>query len=275
LLPRSVTVGGVLARSVFGKAVYDHRRGLLAWVAGVAALVALYVSLYPNYNTPQMAETMETFPDGLMDAFGLANLTTPEGYLQSTVFGLMAPLLLIVFGAARAGRTLAGEEEDGTLDLVLAHPVSRARLLLERYAAVAAELGVLGLVVLAVILAVAPLAELDAVGAGNVAAAVTGLVLVGVCFAALATATAAVTGRRSAVGGVTVGVAVAGYVADTVAPNVDALAWAETLSPFYYASGNDPLANGLSLGHAAVLLVVTAVLLALAVAAFDRRDLAV
>lgn len=265
----------MLLRSVFGKAVFDHRRGLLGWGIGIAAFVALYISFYPSYSTPEMAQSLESFPEGVLDAFGMTALTSPEGYLQSTVFGMMAPLLFLIFAAGRVGRALTGEEEDGALDLVLAHPVTRTRLLLERFGAVAAELLALGLIVFLLIAVIAPFVEMDAVGVGDVAAAVVGLVLLGVCFAALATATGGLTGSRAAVLGMTAAVGVLGYIADTIAPRITAIDWTQRLSPFYYASGNDPLNHGLHLGHMGILLVITAVLLGLAVWGFNRRDVAV
>jgi ABC-2 type transport system permease protein len=55
---------------------------------------------------------------------------------------------------------------------------------------------------------------------------------------------------------------------------VDGLATIRPLSLFRYYMGGDPLRNGLSLGDAAVLAAVAAVFLAIAVVAFERRDLA-
>ncbi|OQA39767.1 MAG: hypothetical protein BWY52_03039 [Chloroflexi bacterium ADurb.Bin325] len=46
------------------------------------------------------------------------------------------------------------------------------------------------------------------------------------------------------------------------------------LSPFYYATAADPLANGLNWGHAAVLATLIALFAAVAWATFQRRDLA-
>ena len=54
---------------------------------------------------------------------------------------------------------------------------------------------------------------------------------------------------------------------------VGALDWLKYLSPFYYYAGNDPLAEGVDLGHLLVLAVVSAVLTAVAVVTIDRRDL--
>lgn len=265
----------LLLRSVFGKAVHDHWPALAGWAAGVAAFVALYVSLYPGYRTPAMEQALESLPEGMLDAVGMTALTTPEGYLQGTVFGLMAPLLFLAFAAGRAGRALPGAEEDGTLELLLSYPVTRTRLLLERFAAVSAELVALGLVVFLLIVVLAPAVELDAVALGGLAAAVAGLVLLGVWFATLAMAAGAVTGRRRVVLAVTAAAAVLGLLANTVTPGTGALAWSRYLSPFHYATGNDPLVNGVSVGNLAVLAVTGAALLALAVWSFQRRDVRV
>ena len=41
----------------------------------------------------------------------------------------MLPLLLLVYAIGAGSRAIAGEEESGTLDLLLAHPLSRRRSL--------------------------------------------------------------------------------------------------------------------------------------------------
>lgn len=48
---------------------------------------------------------------------------SPEGYLNGQYFNLLAPLLLLIFAIGFGARTLAGEEREGTLELVLATPV--------------------------------------------------------------------------------------------------------------------------------------------------------
>lgn len=48
---------------------------------------------------------------------------SPEGYLNGQYFNLLATLLLLIFAIGFGARTLAGEEREGTLELVLATPV--------------------------------------------------------------------------------------------------------------------------------------------------------
>jgi ABC-2 type transport system permease protein len=61
----------------------------------------------------------------------------------------------------------------------------------------------------------------------------------------------------------------------SLAPLAEKLEPYRKLSPFYYYIGADPLVNGLNLGHVAVLLGLIVVLLAVALLAFQRRDVAV
>jgi ABC-2 type transport system permease protein len=70
-------------------------------------------------------------------------------------------------------------------------------------------------------------------------------------------------------------VAVLGYFANNLAPQVPGLGWAQRLSPFYYYLEGQPLANGLRLADCAVLLGAAVVLAVLGLAGFQRRDLAV
>jgi ABC-2 type transport system permease protein len=49
-------------------------------------------------------------------------------------------------------------------------------------------------------------------------------------------------------------------------------AWWGALSPFHYYLGNDPLNNGMDWGGAAVLTVLSVVLIVLAFPAFDRAE---
>ena len=112
-----------MLRNVFTKTLWDQRRGLVAWVIGVALATTLYASFYPTMRNPEMEAAM-------MDAFGFEDLVSPAGYLAGTVFGIIGPVLMIIFATSAGARAVAGEEESGRLDLLLAYPVSRTRVVL-------------------------------------------------------------------------------------------------------------------------------------------------
>ena len=67
-----------------------------------------------------------------------ADLASPAGYLNTEFFAFMGPLLVLVYAIGGGAAALAGEEDRRTLDLLLANPVSRARVVVEKFAAQAA-----------------------------------------------------------------------------------------------------------------------------------------
>jgi ABC-2 type transport system permease protein len=265
----------MLLRNPFTKSLYDARRSLLGWTVAIVVVGAGYASFWPTIQTPEMTQALANYPQGLLEAFNYSDLTTASGYLGSAVYGLLVPLLVAVFVIAGGTRAVAGDEEAGTLDLLLAHPVSRQRLALQRFAALGAGLVVVtALLWLALVALIGP-AGFDGVGAGDLAAMSLHLVLFGLLFAALAYAVGAATGSRVLALGVSAGVAVLGYLANSVFPQVQGLEWVRNLSPFAWLLGGSPLVNGVQVGHAVTLALATAMLVAGGTWAFTRRDVAV
>jgi ABC-2 type transport system permease protein len=261
--------------NVFTKTLWDARRSLLGWTLAISAVAVLYAAFWPTVNTPEMQDALRNYPEGVLEAFNYNDLTSPAGYLGSSVYGLLIPLLVAVFAIAWGTRAVAGDEEAGTLDLLLAHPVSRVRVALQRVGALIAALALVGAVLWLAMLAIAGPAELEGVTAAELAAATVQLVLFGACLGGLAFAVGAATGRRAVALGASAAVAVLAYLANGVFPQVEGLEWTRDVSPWHWYLGGEPLSNGLQVGDALLLLVVAAVLVAAGTWAFNRRDVAV
>ena len=248
----------------------DHRRGFLIWAASLFAITVFYMSFWPMMGA-EMMRAIEGMPEGLMAAMGYDRIGTAAGYLEAVVYGLLGPIMLLVYGIGLGARLIAGQEEDGTLELDLTAPVSRARLYLERLGAL--WLLVLGQVVAVTVAVVASDPWFDlGLDLANVVAAGLGLLLLLGGFATLAFSLGAATGRRAAALGVAAGIAVVGYVFRGVAnaAGVDAFA---ALSPFSWFLDPDPLATGFDLLSTLRLAAITVVAAPLGLWRFGRRDL--
>lgn len=260
---------------VAAKALRDARRSFLWWSLGLVGLVALLVSVYPSIRgTPSLTRLVEDYPQALKGFIGFGgeiDYSTPAGYLGIEIFSTTGPIVFLVAAIANGAAAIAGEEERGTLDLLLANPVSRRRVAVEKLAALGVELAGLAFV-LWLALVVATRAASMAISIGNLAAACCSLFLLALGFGALALLVGAAGGRRTHAIAVATAVAVATYLVNSLAPLSSALDRLQPLSPFYHYSAGDPLRHGLS-WHALVLLAVALVLAALAPAALDRRDL--
>jgi ABC-2 type transport system permease protein len=156
---------------------------------------------------------------------------------------------------------------------VLAHPVSRWSLALQRFAGLLAGVVVVGVVLCGAMVALRGAFQLDEVSVAGFVAVNLQLVLFGALFGALAFAVGAATGSRAAALGTSAGVAVLAYLANSVFPQVDALSWTRDVSPFHWYLGGDPLRDGIQAGGVSTLLITTVILVAAGTVLFARRDL--
>ena len=265
-----------MLRSVFFKTIRDQRRSLMWWGLGMVLLTVVTGLFYPSMSSVSEFNELLADENSFIRAFvgDVPDLTSPEGYLNSQLFFLMLPLLILGFAMAQGSGAIAGEEEKGTLDMLLSNPLERWRVVVDKSGAM-----------LVTVLALAAVTWLGlAVGAAAVAMdisyvkmaeATLAAALLGMAFGALALALGSATGQRAISIGIAAGVGVASYFINALAPVVEVLEPFRWVSPFHYYSTADPLTNGLHLGHAGVLVALTAVLLAVAVVTFERRDLGV
>jgi ABC-2 type transport system permease protein len=263
-------------RNTLLKTLRDARRALAWWSIGLVGLTALMVAVYPAVrDDPELDRLVERYPEALKAfvAFGGdVDYASAAGYLGSELFSFMVPLLLAIAAIGAGARAIAGEEEQGTLDLLLANPISRRRLVTEKLGAVAAEVALLALALWLALVAGTRAVDMD-VSAWNLAAAAGSAGLLALGFGAIALLLGAATGRRGLATGVTAAGAVAAYVVSSLAAIVDFLEPVRVASPYYHYAASDPLRSGLALTHVGFLVLVAAGAALLAPAAFGRRDL--
>lgn len=259
------------------RALHDRRRAMTWWLIGGSLYALAIVATFPSIQgQDELNELMEDYPPELIALFAggqtTFDLTSAADYLNSQLFAFVVPLLLAILGVGFGAGTLAGEEERGTLDLVLSYPVARRRLVLEKAFVLAIEVATLTAAIYLISFGVGRFFEVE-LPWSNVVASAFGQLVLGVFFGFVALATGALTGSRGLALSVGAGGAGATYLLGSLAPVVSWLEPFKWISPFWYATGDNPLALGLPLWRVGVLLAAVAALLALSVMAFNRRDL--
>lgn len=246
-------------------------QGLLFVVAALMFGV-MGVLIGPIYNAigEAVISLGEGFPEAMLALFGGGDLSTPEGYYQLESFGLMAPVAVMVVTITIGARALAGEEENRTMSLLLANPIPRSRVVVEKTLTMVLYALAVGFATFAGVTVGSWIGGLG-MDVGNIAATSVLAVLIGLVFGALAMLLSAATGVVRFAIFVPVGAALIFHVMNAIGELNDA-AWADW-SPFHYYLGSDPLTNGMPWGHGALLAALVVLLLALAVPAFQRRDL--
>ena len=132
--------------TVFRYTLRRFRGQILGWGIGLALLGVLLISMYDSFagEMDQFAELLELYPAEIMAFIGdITSMATPEGWVSIEFFSYM-PLILGIFAVLMGSGLLVSHEESGTLDLIMAHPVSRTALFMGRLLAfVAATVAIL------------------------------------------------------------------------------------------------------------------------------------
>jgi ABC-2 type transport system ATP-binding protein len=232
---------------------------------------------HPAFNgQTEYDDLLDNMPDAMLALFGIErglSLTSPEGYLISRVFGFVLPMLFVVLAVSVGSRAIATEGEQRAVDLLMAQPVSRRGVATEKYAAavlVTVTVGVASWIVLAISSALAGLAA----GLGDLAVATPASVLFALQSGALAFGVGAAVGRRAPAAAAAAVVAVMGFVLESLAEIIDAIARVRRFSPFHFVNGNVPMLHGLRVLDVTVLVALTLLAAVVGIVAFDRRDIA-
>lgn len=261
--------------SVVARAARDQRRSIAVWTVALIGLVAMYAAVYPslegNSSYSKLIDEMPKAYRALFSVASGADFATAAGYLNTELLSFMGPLLVLLYAIAAGSGAVAGEEDRHTMDMVLANPISRGRLVVGRYLVLAGGVLALMAVLWIALLGAGAAAGMD-IPVADSAAAVTHLGALGLLFGAVALLAGAVTGRLGLSRAAAAFAAVVAYLLNGFGQLVGWLHPLRPLSPFYLYSGHDPLRTGLWLPGIAVSLACAALMVAAAVYAFGRRD---
>lgn len=270
--PSSTRVRPARPFAILGRSIRDEKRSLIGWSLGVASIIVIELAMYPSIRGNDMSQLMDAYPDALKEMFNLSDFSSGRGFVGAELFSFVLPIMFIIFGVLWGSDTVAGEEERHTIDLLLAAPVSRRRVVLEKAMAVSLGMVALG-VVTAVTLGIGDVVLTMHIGAANLIAVVLATTVLAVLLAMVALSIGAATGHRGAARGITAGLAVGAYLLSSLAGLASWLMPWRPLSPWYHALGVDPINTGLDPWRPILVLVLAAGFLAWGTWAFDRRDL--
>lgn len=259
---------------LFRRSIVDGWRGLVGWSIGLAAALSLYLPIYPSFGGQgEMQALLDSLPPELIKALNYDQIATGAGYAQATFYGLIGFALGTIAAVGWGTEAIAEDEENGQLELTLAHGVIRGQVLAERAAAVLVKLAWLAVIAALAVLVLNGPSELDIEFGPLMAISVAWFGLIGLS-AAAAIGVGAMTGRRTWAVSAGTGVAVLSYALNALGNQSEDLAWLKDWSPYAWAYRDAPLQDGWSpalwwnLGAIAVLLLVGWLV-------FRRRDIAV
>ena len=124
-------------QNLLRRSIADKRISILVYALGVAAYAVLILAIWPSLknNVDTLNQLWESYPESLRKAFGGENFNfgTFDGFLSVEYFNQMWVIVMVAFSVSIATGSISAEIENGTMELLLAQPISRRSILVTRH----------------------------------------------------------------------------------------------------------------------------------------------
>lgn len=259
---------GASGRAILTKSVEDRWRGELIatsilgvfLLGGLAAYRQIDLSIYTDM--PVAIRAVMHVPDGA-DVAALA---------YGVIYSFIAAMTLAGLAVSMGASTIAGEERDGTLGLLLANPTTRSHVLRAKIVAMVTVTSI-GALLLLVAARIAPAVAGVAIGSSDLVALMVHMWANALVFGFLAVAIGAWTGNRSLASACSAGIMVLSYFAVGLLPLSASLAGLAKFFPWYWFDGGAPMAQGINGRHLLLEAATIGLCVTFAFIGLNRRDL--
>ncbi len=211
---------------------------LSIWTSAIAGLLACCVLIYPEMGN-QMDEVTEMFSSmgSFTAAFGMDKLNMGEllgfyGMECGSIIGLGGALFAALIGIS----SLAKEQKEHTAEFLMSHPVSRVRVLTEKFCAVILQILIMNVMVLLIsvlsIIIINESPEWKVLVLLHLAYTIMQIEIAAICFGISAFI------RRGGIGA-GLGLAAIMYFMNIIANLTDKAEFLKYITPFGYTEGAD------------------------------------
>jgi ABC-2 type transport system permease protein len=261
-----------MSLAIFVQTLKDKAKGTGLAVLLILVFVTYMVMMFPEVSKMAGLEDIINSPAVQALLGKAADFTTFDGLMSTEAFMILGLVICGYVGFLSAS-FLAGEIEMKTIDLLLAQPVTRIRLVVARYGALIPVIILLMLAILASIYVGTQYMSIEA-SYGWFAYALVCLGAFTLAFGAISLFVSAIMSDGRAAALVSLGLLFVMYFMETIGQSVEKLDVVRSLSLFHYARYSDMLVyHNFSYGNLGILVAVAIVFLGLAAFAFRRRDI--
>ncbi len=260
-----------MLRSVYLKSLRDRLLGVSIGV--VALFLTAWMGLWAYAGVDGADTYFQSMPAAYVELLGITRDSGTAGLMMSMMFSLMGAFVLGGLAVSMGASAIAGEEHDGTMNVLATVPRSRARLHASKAAAYL-TLVIAGSAAASASYWLAARLVGEDVSSLNLAAATVHLTAVLLVYGILAFALGAATGNRALASGTATGLLIVSFLGAGLLPMLGGT-W-ETVAkwfPWYYIDGTSPLINGVNWPQIWWLSGAWVVLLVGGGVLFVRRDL--
>ncbi|SEW12067.1 ABC transporter permease subunit [Natrinema salifodinae] len=255
---------------------YDGRRrirGSLYLSVGLSLLAAMVIWVYPSFQAEvDLDQLLAAYPEPILQVMGVQTMASLGGFLAFELYTFGWIILLGLYLAYSTAGTIADDVDRGRMDVLLAMPLSRTRLVGERFAAMVVPIVVANLLPPIVVYVGAELIDESLSAADVLAVHLLSIPYLFACAGIGLVASVAVD-RAGIAQRVALGVTFALFLSESLLSGTDAEA-VGAIAPMRYYDPNEVLLEGTyDLAGAGILAAMTVVLLVASQLWFRRRDI--
>ena len=120
-------------------------KSIAVWSICMIALALVFTAIYDSFkgeftdifdNAPKLMEAM-------LGPIPTDSIISPEIWLGIELYGLLFPIIFAAIAISSGASAVGLEEDSGTIELLLASPISRERIILEKSLAILAQLAII------------------------------------------------------------------------------------------------------------------------------------
>ncbi len=259
--------------SIFLKTIWDYRKSIISWGIGLFFFISLYSAFYPSLQGSDILEAYDELPDAFVALVGdVGSFSTPEGYVTVEFLSLTYPLLAGILAITLGSGLLYKEEESGTLELLLASPISRRRIVTEKALSMMIILAIVTLFGWLALAGSTLLIDSLTLNIFNTFMAFVAGFFAVLVLGMLALFITSATGKRGFAIGLCIVVFLVSHLILTFSGLVEWLEPFSRLSIFYYYDAANLLTEGWNFMYFLVLASASTLLFILALKTFNKRD---
>lgn len=256
-----------------------RKSSIIWWSLGSVILIATILFIYPSIRdqAAQFNKVINELPEGLrgLKTGGVSNtldVADPISYLNSQLFYATLPILWIILTITRSGAVLGKEEQTHTIELLLARPISRSKLLASKALAVLLESAIVTIVSFVGVFVFAQAVDLQ-VASWPLLETTVLTMLFCLSFGAIAFAlqAASTLTRRMAIT-TAVFVGFGGYILASLSGLTDWLKGPAKIAPYHYFAPDKILHGDISAGFTVYLVAVFVLAAFMSWFGFRKRD---
>lgn len=256
----------------------SNRRSLMIWAGAIAIFSFFMLAIYPSFaaDAQQLEDLIAMYPEGFMQVFGLDRLNMAEAigfYAVETYF------MILLFGGMYAviiGSTmLAKEEDEKTIEFLLAKPVTRNHVITSKLLAI-----ITYLLLFNAAIGMVTLVGFEAFGGDYSLAQLLRLlvapVFVHLTLASLGFLLSLFFTRKKTSYSAGIGLVLLLYFLNVIATLADRFSILRWLSPFFYMDAADIVMEGaLNPLHIFILLGASTLAVTTTYMLYNRRDITI